>query len=177
MAKNSTPVAAVRKAATAKAHQPRPAQRIRKAPAPALGRKTERHAAPKSSPDHDARAGKTSEPNFTFYASPTLALVCVPSDTSALFSLDDAAHLTGVHPELLRYYSRVRLIESRQGFLDTDLFFDADALNEVRRIEHYRQSLGIGLRALPLICELRLAGERLQIELRFLSYPRAEQRS
>ena len=171
MVKKSDSVAAVRKEAPAQPRPPRPSLRESKTSEPTLGHKTGTHAPAKSGSDRAHHPEKTIERNFAFYANPTLALVCVPSGASARFSLDDAAHLTGVHAEMLRYYSRVGLINSRRGFLETDLFFDENALHEVRRIEHYRQHLGIGLRALPLICELRRAGERLQIELRFLSIP------
>ena len=171
MVKKSNSVAAVRKGAPAQARPPRPSPHASKTSEPALDRKTGTHAPEKSGSDRIPHSKKTTEKDFIFYSNPTLALVCVPSGASAHFSIEDAAHLTGVHAELLRYYSRVGLIDSRQGYLETDLYFDADALHEIRRIEHYRQHLGIGLRALPLICELRRAGERLQIELRFLSYP------
>lgn len=111
---------------------------------------------------------ETAAPDFTFYANPTLTLACVPCGAPALFSLEDAAHLTGVHAEMLRYYHRAGLLEARQGARETELFFDEAALHEVRRIEHYRRHLGVGRRALPLICELQHEGERRQIELRFL---------
>jgi hypothetical protein len=171
MVKNSNSAAATRKASPTKARQSRPIPRTRETSEASPARKMGTHAPGKSSPDSAPRPKETVERNFTFYANPTLALICLPSGAAAQFSLDDAAHLTGVHVEMLRYYSRVGLIDSRRGFLETDLFFDKDALHEISRIEHYRQHLGIGLRALPLICELRRASERLQIELRFLSYP------
>jgi DNA-binding transcriptional MerR regulator len=109
--------------------------------------------------------------NFVFYTNSTLALVCLPSGASAFFSLEDAARLTGVHPEMLRYYTRVGLVESHSGKLENELCFDESALNEIRRIEHYRRHLGVGRRALPLICELHRTSERLKIELRFLRSP------
>jgi DNA-binding transcriptional MerR regulator len=109
--------------------------------------------------------------NFTFHTNPTVALACLPDGTIALFSLDDAASLTGVHPEMLRYYSRAGLIESHPGDWETGLLFDENALHEIRRIEHYRRYLGVGRRALPLICELRREGERRQIDLRFMDCP------
>lgn len=171
MVKKSNSVAAVRKGTPARArllHSSPPSRKTSKA---SLGQKTGPHAPDKFGSDHGSHPKKAREQNFAFYANPTLALVCVPSGAAAHFSLEEMAHLTGVHAEMLRYYSRVGLINSRRGFLETDLFFDENALHEIRRIEHYRQHLGIGLRALPLICELRRAGERLQIELRFLSYP------
>jgi DNA-binding transcriptional MerR regulator len=109
--------------------------------------------------------------NFTFYSSPTLALVCVADDAPALFSLDEAASLTGVHQEMLRYYCRLGLIGGLHRFAATGLFFDLDSLLEIRRIEHYRRHLGVGRQALPLICDLRRQGERLDIDLPFLSGP------
>lgn len=171
MVKKSNSVATARKGAPAQARPSRPSPRGSKPSQPALDRKTGTHALEKSGSARAPHPKKTIERNFAFYTNPTLALVCVPSSASAHFSIDDAAHLTGVHAEMLRYYSRAGLIDSRRGFLETDLFFDENALHEIRRIEHYRQHLGIGLRALPLICELRRASERLQIELRFLSFP------
>ena len=95
----------------------------------------------------------------------------MPAGLSSHYSLADASLLTGEHAEMLRYYSRVGLVETRHGLLENDLYFDENALHEIRRITHYRRHLGIGLRALPLICELRREGERLEIELRFLQCP------
>ena len=171
MVKKSSSIAAAQKKAPAHARLARSIPRARKTSEPPLDRKRRIPVLEKSNSKRRVNSKTTIEKDFVFYANPMLALVCVPSGTSAHFSLDEAVNLTGVHAEMLRYYSRVGLIESHRGFLETDLFFDEEALREVRRIVHYRQLLGIGLRALPLICELRRASERLQIELRFLSVP------
>ena len=109
--------------------------------------------------------------NFTFYANPTLTLMRLPPDAPVLFSLEDTADLTGIHPDLLRYYWRTGLIEVRRGELESDLFFDETALHEIRRIEHYRRHLGVGRRALPLLCELQRESSRQRIKLHFLRYP------
>ena len=109
--------------------------------------------------------------NFTFYETPGLALVCMPAGAQRLFSLEAAARLTGVHPEMLRYYSRAGLIGYVPGRFEDEVFFDEDTLHEIRRIEHYRRHLGIGRRALPLICELRREGERQHVQLQFLECP------
>jgi DNA-binding transcriptional MerR regulator len=106
--------------------------------------------------------------NFIFYDNPTLTLVCVSDDTPVLFTLDEAASLTGVHQEMLRYYCRLGLMDGLHGLPATELLFDEDALREIQHIEHYRRHLGVGRRALPLICELRRQGERLHIDLPFL---------
>jgi len=108
---------------------------------------------------------------FTFYDNPTLTLACVPADAPVLFSLDAAAQLTGVHRELLLYYYRAGLIDALHGIEETELFFEESALDEIRRIEHYRRHLGVGRRALPLVCELRRQADRQHIELRFLGGP------
>lgn len=109
--------------------------------------------------------------DFTFYDNPTLTLVCVPSGAPVLISLDAAARLTGVHREMLLYYHDSGLIDALQGMAAAGLFFEEGAPEESRRIEHYRRHLGVGRRALPLVCELRREADRLDIDLRFLGYP------
>lgn len=106
--------------------------------------------------------------NFTFYSNSTLTLVCISDDSPALFSLDESANLTGVHQEMIRYYCRLGLIDGIKGLTAAELHFDEVALREIHNIEFYRRHLGVGRRALPLICELKRQGERLHIELPFL---------
>jgi DNA-binding transcriptional MerR regulator len=109
--------------------------------------------------------------NFIFYDNPTLTLVCVPSGAHAIYSLETAARLAGVHPEMLRYYCRLGLFGEARARPETELIFDDDTLYELRRFEHYRRHLGVNRRALPLLCELWREVERLQTELRFLRGP------
>jgi DNA-binding transcriptional MerR regulator len=109
--------------------------------------------------------------NFTFYSNPTLTLVCVSDDAPVLFTLDEAASLTGVHQEMLRYYCGLGLIYGLDGIMGPGLLFDENALRDIRYIQHYRRHLGVCRRALPLICHLRRQGERLRIELPFLRCP------
>jgi len=108
---------------------------------------------------------------FTFYVNPTRALVCVPAETPALFSFGVAADLTGVHPEMLRYYCRLGLLGADRAEMEREATFDEEAIHEVRRIEHYRRHLAVNRRALPLICELRREAERQHIEIHFLRSP------
>jgi len=140
-------------------------QRVKPAPASAARRRSPRTGGAGPEVPVANPAG------FTFHANPTLTLVCIPNGSPALFPLEDAAHLTGVHPELLRYYCRSGLLPTRHGVVESDLLFDEAALLEIRRIEHYRRHLGAGRQALPLICALRREGERRQIELHFLRFP------
>ena len=114
---------------------------------------------------------ETAATKFTFYMNPTRTLVCVPSEASALFSLDAAADLTVVHPVMLRYYCRLGLLGADRAATEHEPTFDEEALQEVRRVEHYRRHLAICRRALPLICELRREAERQHIEIHFLRWP------
>jgi DNA-binding transcriptional MerR regulator len=109
--------------------------------------------------------------NFIFYINPTRTLICLGSSTGAPYSFSDIARLTGVHPEMVGYYFRRGLLDEFREESAGWPAFGEGALHEVRRIEHYRRSLGVGRRALPLICNLRRDGERLSIELRFLGEP------
>jgi len=109
--------------------------------------------------------------NFTFYVNSTLALVCLPREAPAGFSLETAADLTGVHPAMLRYYCRLGLLGEDRAHQAHEPTFDEEALIEIRRIEHYRRHLAVSRRALPLICELRRAAERQHVEIRFLRVP------
>ena len=122
-------------------------------------------AAPVPRPEATGPAG------FTFLVNPTLTLVALPVDAPVWFSLESAARLTGVHPEMLRYYCRAGLVDSLHGFADGEPGFEEAALQEVRRIEHYRRHLAVSRRALPLVCELRRNAERQHIEIQFLRYP------
>lgn len=108
---------------------------------------------------------------FTFYSNSTLTLMCVPEDAPPHYSMTELASLTGVHPAMLLYYQRLGLIASQPVVGEPAPAFDEEALDEVRRIEHYRRHLGVSRRALPLLCELWREGERRQIELRFMQSP------
>jgi DNA-binding transcriptional MerR regulator len=100
-----------------------------------------------------------------------MTLVCLPIEAPACFSLKTVAGITGVHPEMLLYYCRLGLLGPQRAAMEREVTFDEEALLEIGRIEHYRRHLGVHRRALPLVCNLRREGERLQIELRFLRGP------
>ena len=106
--------------------------------------------------------------DFILYESPELALVCVPFGQAAHYSLDAAARITGVHPEMLRYYCRLGLLNAHMDGMESLPTFDVDAVREIGRIERFRRTLGVSRRALPLICQLRRECERMQVKLGFL---------
>jgi hypothetical protein len=105
---------------------------------------------------------------FVFHTNPVLLLVCAPASVPARVSLAAAAELAGVHPELLRYYCRLGVIESHRDGTTGEPTFDENPIHEVRRLEHYRRHLGVCRRALPLLCALRREGQRQHLTLRFL---------
>jgi hypothetical protein len=115
-----------------------------------------------------ARASAEGAGDFILCSCTALTLVCLPPGPPARHSLADAAHLTGVHPEMLRYYCRLGLLDARLDAVTREPTFDNDALEETSRIEHFRRYLGVHRRALPLICQLRRECERMQIKLAFL---------
>jgi hypothetical protein len=118
-----------------------------------------------------AAASFISMTNFIFYSNPALTLVYQSPTVPVLYSLSTAANLTGVHPEMLRYYCRLGLLDLQEDQMTGELLLDDHALKEIRRIEHYRRDLGVVRRALPLICELQKESERQNIELHFLRCP------
>jgi hypothetical protein len=94
------------------------------------------------------------------------ALVIRESGRST-YSVDDAAALSGLHPELVRYYCRIGLFGPSRADAASEPVFDDDAIYELRRIEHYRRHYGVSRRALPLISGLLHEVARLEAELRF----------
>ena len=101
----------------------------------------------------------------------SLTLVRVAEAGPATYSLEAAARLADVHPEMLRYYCRLGLFGAERARPEAELIFDDDALYELRRFEHYRRHHGVDRKTLRLICGLRREVERLQSEVRFLRGP------
>jgi DNA-binding transcriptional MerR regulator len=89
---------------------------------------------------------------------------------SGNYSEAEASALTGVRPDLLRYYCRIGLL-GRERALEKAPIFDDTALYEIRRVEGLRIEFGINRRALPLFCHLLRRVERLQDEIRYLRGP------
>ena len=106
--------------------------------------------------------------NFIFYENPTLTLACLPAGSPAVYSLETAAHLGGVHPEVLRHYCQLGLFGAAQADPQAEPVFDDNALFELRRIEHYRSHHGVSRQTLRHLCDLWREVDQLQAELRFL---------
>ena len=101
----------------------------------------------------------------------SLSLVLVTEVGPATYSLEAAARLAGVHPEMLRYYCRLGLFGEARAQPEAELIFDDDALYELRRFEHYRRHHGVNRKTLRLISGLWREVEGLRSELRFLRRP------
>lgn len=108
--------------------------------------------------------------NFVLVEQHTLTAIEVTVDRQT-YSLDDAARLAEVHPDLLRYYCRTGLLGDDRMQSEQEPVFDDNALYELRRIEHYRRHHGVNLRSLPLFFGLLREIENLHAELRFLRDP------
>lgn len=98
----------------------------------------------------------------------SLILVRAGETGPATHSLETAAELSGVHPEMLRHYCKLGLFGEARAQTDAEPVFDDDALYELRRFEHYRLKQGVNRRTLRLICGLWREVDSLQAELRFL---------
>ncbi len=109
--------------------------------------------------------------NFILREDCTLTLVAMPPGTPAIYSLETAARLAGVHPELLRYYCQRGMFGAERAQATVEPTFDNSALYELRSAEAWRRHHGVNRRALPLLCELQREIERLQAELRFVRRP------
>jgi DNA-binding transcriptional MerR regulator len=101
----------------------------------------------------------------------SLMVLRVTESGPATYSIEDAARLGGVHPEMLRYYCRLGLFGEERARSEAELMFDDDALYELRRFEQYRRHHGVDRKTLRLICGLQREVERLEAELRFLRGP------
>jgi DNA-binding transcriptional MerR regulator len=87
------------------------------------------------------------------------------------YTLEAAAELAEVHPELVRYYVSRGLLAALAAAGSEEPLFDEDAVYELRRIEHFRRHYGVHRRALPLITRLLRDVARLETELRFRREP------
>ena len=106
------------------------------------------------------------DPVFAEEAS--LMLVCVTEAAPTTYSLEAAASLAGMHPEMLRYYCQLGLLGESPVGPETELIFDDDSLCKLRRFESYRRNHGINRKTIRLIFSLFRDIEILQTELRFL---------
>lgn len=97
-----------------------------------------------------------------------LVLVSVSEHAPAAHSLEDAARIAGVHPDLLRYYCRLGLFGNGPAGGAGEPLFDDDKLYELRRYEYYRRHHGVSRSSLRVLGNLWSEVEQLKAELNFL---------
>jgi len=66
-----------------------------------------------------------------------------------LLSLEDVAARTNVHPEMLRHFVDLGLVQPADGMM-----FDLEAVHRVRVIQRLRFDLGINLQGIGVILDL-----------------------
>jgi len=94
-------------------------------------------------------------------------LVHIAPAKVVFYSLEAAAELADVHPEIVLHYCELGLLGDAYVQRHSQSVFDDNAVYELRRIEHYRRHHGINRQALPLVIGLLREVERLQAEVRF----------
>ena len=109
--------------------------------------------------------------NFVILERRADALASANPPGRAAYSLEAAADLAGVHPEMIRYFCRLGVVTPVRGDAGSDPVFDDDAIYEMRRVEHFRRYYGVSRRALPLISRLLRDVARLEAELRSRGNP------
>jgi hypothetical protein len=96
-----------------------------------------------------------------------LTVITVTQTVRASYSLEEAARLAGISPEILKDYCQLGLFGPERARSRRKPTFDDDALYELRRFEHYRRYHGVNRRTLHLLWELWREVDRLRAELRF----------
>lgn len=107
-------------------------------------------------------------PESAFAREYALVVMHVIAAGPATHTLEEAARLAGIHPDMLRYYCRRGLFGDARAAPETEPLFDDDALYELRRFEHYRRHHGVNRQTLRLLCDLWQKIDRLQAEVRAL---------
>ncbi|MCX6954163.1 MAG: MerR family transcriptional regulator [Verrucomicrobia bacterium] len=101
----------------------------------------------------------------------SLTVLRTTTVSSPTYSLDETARLAGLHPEMVRHYCHLGLLGAARTGAGADLWFDDDAVYELRQFERYRKHHRVDRETVRLIFELKREVERLQAEVRFLRGP------
>ena len=106
-----------------------------------------------------------------FHPEYAVVLLRRPMAQPATYSLEDAARLAELHPELLRHYCRLGLFGAARQDPGREPRFDDNALFALRRFEQLRRRDGLDRKTARLIHHLQCEVERLQAEVRLLRHP------
>jgi DNA-binding transcriptional MerR regulator len=95
-------------------------------------------------------------------------LVVVSEDPECRFSLERAAELTGMHPEMILEFTRAEIVHTSGTDSDGSPRFDETEIVRLRQIEYLRAIEGASLRTIRNILALFDRLEAAEHELRLL---------
>jgi MerR family transcriptional regulator/heat shock protein HspR len=81
-----------------------------------------------------------------------------------VYMISIAAQLTGLHPQTVRLYERIGLVQPRRISNKNRLYSDSDILR-LQQIRRFTQEMGVNLAGVEIILELLKRIERLQDEV------------
>lgn len=81
----------------------------------------------------------------------------------AVYHISVVAEMVETHPQTLRMYERMGLISPRRTRNNIRLYSDAD-VEQVRRIQHLTQELGVNLAGVEVVFKLLREIERIRAE-------------
>jgi len=85
-------------------------------------------------------------------------------DHEPCYIISVAAEMVGIHPQTLRHYERIGLIEPERSDGNIRLYSERD-LERVRQIRRLIDDLGVNLAGVEVILNLTERIEELQVEL------------
>ena len=95
-------------------------------------------------------------------------LVVVSEDPECQFSLERAAELSGMHPEMILEFTRAEIVRTVGENPDGSPRFDESEILRLRQIEYLRTDEGVSLRTIRYILSILDRLEAAEHELRLL---------
>ncbi|MCX6359074.1 MAG: MerR family transcriptional regulator [Armatimonadetes bacterium] len=81
-----------------------------------------------------------------------------------VYMISIAAQLTGLHPQTVRLYERIGLVQPRRISNKNRLYSDSDILR-LQQIRRFTQEMGVNLAGVEIILELLKRIEKLQDDI------------
>ncbi len=99
------------------------------------------------------------------------------SDRTPLYMIGIAAQLCGVHPQTLRQYERIGLLNPSRVGAKNRLYSESD-IERVRRIQRLTQGMGVNLAGVEVILRLldQMEEMRLDVEAQMQEYAQEVER-
>jgi MerR family transcriptional regulator/heat shock protein HspR len=92
------------------------------------------------------------------------ASTAAPDDQRPVYFISIVAEMVETHPQTLRMYERMGLIAPCRTRAGVRLYSQAD-VEQVRRIQHLTQEIGVNLAGVEVIFDLLREMQRLQAEM------------